>query len=171
MAKQTTVVFYPHTARIYVGDYEHTGNELYIVNPSSTPSGVPLEFWKLENGQIVEMNELEKNERILFLEKNKIVVKNENNDKVHITPVGITGEELEEEIETVKDEFNQLVKAVLKDFHDHLDYIEKNNNLDKDFEDFKMEIQKQVKQDKIVNIFKIVSISIFISIILNLIMR
>lgn len=160
MAKQTTVVFYPHTARIYVGDYEHKGDESFVCDPVSTPRGIPLEYWKLDNGIIKEMSDDEKAERDILLSRDSKfpafmpIIEEVKVEKpieepkpiVHQTIIqGLNAEDLEEELSALKTEFNQRVSEQLKDFYEHLDYIEKNNNLDSRVIELKVEFLKQIK--------------------------
>jgi hypothetical protein len=123
MAKKTTVVFYPHTARIYVGDYEHKGEELFIVNPASTPQGIPLEYWKLVDNSIVEMSQEEKDvvDNRLLHEQHAVIDINGVQKAVQTQVVGITEQGVDIKL-----------SKILEDFHKHLDVsnkkMEENNN-------------------------------------------
>lgn len=97
MSKQITVVFYPNTARIYKGPYKPDGKNPFVINPSSMPLGVPLHFWKLENGQIVEMSKEEKDHCI-----------NEQGKKIN----SLSYKELENDISLLK---NKLLEDVKKE--------------------------------------------------------
>lgn len=125
MAKQKTVVFYPHTARIYIGEYEHLGPEPVVYDPSSTPQGVPLEYWKLVDGKIIEMSEDEKILRDALLQRlphNTIIPAPIQEIKPHVCDVSL--EQVEKicsnKVSEAKHQLIQQVSDVEGCIYEHL---------------------------------------------------